>query len=177
MHVGPTGDYIFSVESLDTSPEAVTLWYSFKQLSTISFNTHLASSSFVTCHCCLPPISRCLPSTACFCCNICRPLSSLPALVASSAAPLSDLAVSSAVCCLLSVQCHHRYCHFRNSLLTPTTLVLLSATQFPLLSCCPPTTAIVAMTFSLLRPLSLHHPSPALIATASATSLPLLLLP
>jgi hypothetical protein len=50
----------------------------------------------------------------------------------------------------LSTQQHRRRRHWCNPLLTPTALIALSASHYPLLSCCLPTAAIVATTPSLL---------------------------
>ncbi len=63
-----------------------------------------------------------------------------------------------------STQQHHRLCHCCNPLLTPTALVPLSASHYPLLSRCLPAAAIVAATPSLLRLLLSRLPPPALVA-------------
>ena len=51
-----------------------------------------------------------------------------------------------------------------NPLLTPTALVALSASHYPLLSHCLPSATIVAAPPSSLRPLSSHLPPPTLVA-------------
>ena len=58
---------------------------------------------------------------------------------------------------------HRRRRHCCNPFLTPTALVVLSASHNPLLSRCLSAVAIVSKTLFLLQPLLLRLPSPALV--------------
>ena len=130
-----------------------SIWYYFKTPPSPSPPAH--ASSFVACYCRppsatrhLPPVIRCLLSSRNVlpnlvdCCQRHRPLS----LHCSPPHRLTRRIIR----CPPSTQQHRRRHHCCNPLLTPTALVLLSVSHYPLLLCCLPATAIVAATPSSL---------------------------